>query len=156
MIQNQMIIICGYIIRNKLLEKIQKAGFFSVIADEATDTANDEQLSISIRFVDCGSPCEKFLTFHECQSGVSGEAIADDILTKLVEWQLQPQLLRGQAYDGAGAMAGKSKGVASHIHSKYPKALYTHCASHGLNLCVMKCCTIREVSNYDADCRYDI
>ena len=152
MIQNQMIIICGDIIRNKLLEKIQKAGFF----DEATDTANDEQLSISIRFVDCGSPCEKFLTFHECQSGVSGEAIADDILTKLVEWQLQPQLLRGQAYDGAGAMAGKSKGVASHIHSKYPKALYTHCASHGLNLCVMKCCTIREVSNYDADCRYNI
>ena len=146
-IQNQMIIICGDIIRNKLLEKIQKAGFFSVIADETTDTANDEQLSISIRFVDCGSPCEKFLTFHECQSGVSGEAIADDILTKLVEWQLQPQLLRGQAYDGAGAMAGKSKGVASRIHSKYPKALYTHCASHRLNLCVMKCCTIREVSN---------
>ena len=39
-----------------------------MIADEATDTANDEQLSISIRFVDNGSPCEKFLAFHECQS----------------------------------------------------------------------------------------
>ena len=47
---------------------------------QATDTANDEQLSISIRFVDCGSPCERFLTFPECRSGVSGEAIADDIL----------------------------------------------------------------------------
>ena len=44
-------------------------------------------------------------------------------------------------------MAGKSKGVASRISSKHSKALYTHCASHRLNLCVMKCCTIREVSN---------
>ena len=44
-------------------------------------------------------------------------------------------------------MAGKAKGVASHILSKYPKDLYTHCAAHRLNLCVMKCYSIREVSN---------
>ena len=74
----------------------------------------------------------------------TGEAIADDILSKLAEWQLHPQLLCGQAYDGAGGMSGKSKGAASCILSKYPKALYTHCAAHRLNLCVMKCCSIME------------
>ena len=146
-VQNEMITICGNIIQGKLLGMVKKAGFFSVIADEATDVANDEQLSICVRFVHNGSRCEKFLAFHECQSGVTGEALADDILSALVEWQLQPQLLCGQAYDGAGAMAGKSKGVASRILSKYHKALYTHCAAHRLNLCVMKCCSIREVSN---------
>ena len=118
-----------------------------MIADEATAVANDEQLSICVRFVDGGLPCEKFLAFHECRSGVTGMAIANDILSKLAEWQLQPQFLCGQAYDGAGAMAGKSKGVATRIHSQYPRAIYTHCASHRLNLCVMKCCSIREVSN---------
>ena len=48
-----------------------------MIADEATDVANDEQLSICFRFVnvDGGVPCEKFLAFHECQSGVTGMAI---------------------------------------------------------------------------------
>ena len=56
-------------------------------------------------------------------------------------------LLRGQAYDGAGAMAGCSKGVATWIQDKYPKALYIHCAAHCLNLCVVKCCSIREISN---------
>ena len=61
--------------------------------------------------MDCGLPHEKFLAFHKCQSGVTGEAVADAVLSKLVEWQLQPQLLCGQVYDGAGAMAGKSKGV---------------------------------------------
>ena len=146
-IQNEMIEICGDIIRNKILEKVRQARIFSVIADEATDTANVEQLSISVRFVDNGTPCEKFLAFHKCISGVTGEALADAILAQLVEWQLQPKLLRGQAYDGAGAMAGKSKGVAVRIRTKYPKALYTHCASHRLNLCVMKCCSIRDVSN---------
>ena len=146
-IQNQMIVICGDIIRGKILEKVRKARFFSVIADEATDSANDEQLSISVRYVDNGIPQEKFLGFHECLSGVSGEAIADDIITELSHWQLDPQLLRGQAFDGAGAMAGKSKGASSRILSTYPKAVYTHCAAHRLNLCVVKCCSLREVSN---------
>ena len=67
-------------------------GFFSITADEATDSAKDEQLSLSITFLDKGAPQEKFLGFHECLSGVSGEAIAYDIITQLTKWQLDPQL----------------------------------------------------------------
>jgi len=128
--QNEMIAICGDIIRSKILQRVR---FFSIIADEATDSANDEQLSISIRFVENGSPQEKFVGFHECQSGVTGEAIASDILGQLTTWQLDPHLLRGQAFDGAGAMAGRTKGVAARITSLHPRALYTHCAAHRLN-----------------------
>ena len=146
-IQNEVITICGDLIRGKILQKIKKASFFTVIADEATDASNDEQLSVSIRFVDDGKPSERFLAFHKCVSGVSGEAIADNILSKLGEWQLDPKLLRGQSYDGAGAMSGKSKGAAARISLKYPKAVYAHCASHKLNLCIMKCCKIREIDN---------
>ena len=43
-IQNEMITVCGNIIQNKILQQIRQAEFFSVIADEATDSANDEQL----------------------------------------------------------------------------------------------------------------
>ena len=146
-VQNELIGICGDIIRNKILDKICKAGYFSVIADEATDISNDEQLSISIRYLDEGCPTEVFMAFHECTSGVTGQAIADDILEKLEEWQLPLHCLCGKGYDGAGAMAGKSNGAAACIISKHPKALYTHCASHRLNLCVVKCCSIREISN---------
>ena len=146
--QNELISICGDLIQREILRRIRIVGYFSVIADEATDIANDEQLAISIRFVDDNLPSERFLTFKECLSGVSGENIADDILAQITEWQLQPHLLRGQAYDGAGAMAGKSKGAAAaRILAKYPKALFTHCAAHRLNLCVMKCCSIREITN---------
>ena len=57
------------------------------------------------------------------------------------------QLLRGQAYDGAGSMSGKTKGTAARITSLHPKALYAHCAAHKLNLCIVKCCSIIEVDN---------
>ena len=112
-IQNQIIIICGDVIRNKLLDNIRKAKFFAVIADEATDSSNSEQLSIIFRFVENGVPQETFLGFKECLSGVTGEAIADTIVSQLSDWQLEPQKLRGQAYDVAGAMAGKAKGAAT-------------------------------------------
>jgi len=45
-----------------------------------------------------------------------------DFLCKLTEWLFDIQLLCGQAYDGAGAMAGINIGVSA---CKYPKAMYT-------------------------------
>ena len=103
-----------------------------MIEDEGTDVANDEQLSISLCYLDDDGPQERFLGFHECQTGVSGEAITTDILEQLANWQLEPRFLRGQAYDGVGAMAGQVRGTAAHISSLYPKAVYTHCAAHQL------------------------
>ena len=44
-------------------------------------------------------------------------------------------------------MAGRVKGASSCITAKYHKAIYTHCASHRLNLCIVKCCSISEVNN---------
>ena len=50
---------------------------------------------------------------------------------------LDPSKMRGQAYDGASNMSGKIRGAAARIQSQYPLALYTHCASHCLNLAVV-------------------
>lgn len=62
-IKNEIIAICGNLIRQELLDSIKEASFFSIIADEATDVANKEQLSILIRFACNNKPCEKFLGF---------------------------------------------------------------------------------------------
>ena len=146
-IQNELISICGNIILERILKEIRDAGFYSVIADEATDAANQEQLSITVRYVKDGAPCERFLGFLKCQAGVTGEAISEYILSQLSVWQLSATLLRGQSYDGAGSMSGSVRGAAARISAKYPKALYVHCAAHRLNLCVMKCCNNRDFSN---------
>lgn len=146
-VQNQLISLCGDFIRETILKQAREASALSVIADEATDVANLEQLSISIRYVHNNVLYERFLGFIACETGVTGEALAENILTQLTSWQLSPDLLYGQSYDGAGAMSGKVKGVAARINSQYPKALFVHCASHRLNLCIMRSCSGREVSN---------
>ncbi len=55
-------------------------------------------------------------------------------------------------------MAGKKKGAAACITQLYPKAPYTHCAAHVLNLCVVKCCCIPDIQNTmdsgDSICRF--
>ena len=159
-IQNEIIEICGNIIRSTILGRARAAGVFSVMADEATDASNKEQLAICIRFVDrCTLQIEeRFMCFSKCDTGVSGEAIADNILGHFESWQLPASQLRGQTYDGAGAMAGKRRGASSRIVALHPKALYTHCAAHVLNLCVVKCCSISEIRNAmdiaDGVCRF--
>lgn len=158
--QNELIDICGSIVRGTILAEVRTARFFSIMVDEATDAANDEQLTVSIRYVKPNNRTieERFLAFSECVTGVSGEAIADRILQLLADWQLSATHCRGQTYDGAGAMAGKNKGAASRIQGVYPKAIYTHCAAHALNLCVVKCCSIPEIQNTmdtaDSICRF--
>ena len=44
-------------------------------------------------------------------------------------------------------MAGRYKGCAAIIQKKYPKALYTHCCSHVLDLTVVKACDSIQVRN---------
>ena len=91
-------------------------------------------------------------------TGVTGEAIANRLLQHLTDWQLPASRLCGQSYDRSGAMAGINKGAATRITQQYPKAVYTYCAAHNLNLCVVKCCSIPEVQNTmdidDKVCRF--
>ena len=54
---------------------------------------------------------------------------------------------RGQGYDGAVAVAGKDKGLQAQIRRVNPKALYTHCASHRMNLAVVASCKEQRVRN---------
>ena len=44
-------------------------------------------------------------------------------------------------------MAGKVNGLAALLLKENPKALYTHCASHMLNLAIYSSCDIVSVSN---------
>ena len=61
--------------------------------------------------------------------GTSGQALADMILDRIREYGLDPVLIRGQGYDGAGNMSGKFRGYAALISRFCPKAVYVHCYS---------------------------
>ena len=44
-------------------------------------------------------------------------------------------------------MASNVAGVQARIRSVSPLALYTHCQSHQLNLCVVKACSVPQIRN---------
>ena len=95
-----------------------------------------------------GESQERILQFIEWDTELSGNALNDKIIN-LITQKLQPDLqdCRGQCYDGAGNMAGKVPRVSSRVLSVNPLALYTHCSSHRLNLCVASSCQIQSVRN---------
>lgn len=61
---------------------------------------------------------------------------AEDIERALVELDQSINNLRGQGYDGASVMSGERSGVQKRILDHEPKALYTHCPGHSLNLVI--------------------
>ena len=90
---------------------------------------------------------EDLLGFVECDTGISGRDLAGKITSSLQAYGLDLSNLRGQAYDGAGNMAGSVNGTAALITADYPLALYLHCASHCLNLAVVSSLQVTSVRN---------
>ena len=74
--------VIGECICNDIIAEVKLAKFYLMIADEVTDTANKEQLSISLRFVLDGTVKEGFVGFMEVES------ITDQVLF----FQLQSHL----------------------------------------------------------------
>ena len=122
---------------------------YTVVADEVTDCYNTEQLSMVLRYVDPETSLirEDLVDFLECNTSIKGRCLADKITSCLQSYGLDLMKLRGQAYDGAGNVAGTVRGTAAVITSQYPLALYTHCASQCLNLAVVKSLQITSVKN---------
>ena len=148
-IQNQMINIVADQVRSKIVGNIKAAKWYTVISDEVTDVSNKEPLSLVLRYVDSDTLLvrEDLIGFVECNNGITGRELANNITSSLHAFGLDLSNLRGQAYDGAGNMAGSVNGTAALISAQYPLALYLHCASHCLNLAVVKSLQITSVRN---------
>ena len=82
-----------------------------------------------------------------CKLGLSGKALSETLLASVSELKLDINDCRGQDSDGAAAVSGSKNGMAAHIIKENPKAIYTHCFSHRLNLSICKTCKIQSVAN---------
>ncbi|CAB4020457.1 52 kDa repressor of the inhibitor of the kinase-like [Paramuricea clavata] len=141
-IQNEIINTVGSYITSKISAEIKESKLFSVLADEAADISNKQQLSLVLRFVDSSQQIrEEFVGFYHCEYGTSGVALKEMILKAVADLGLPMANCRGQSYDGAGDMAGKYNGVSSLIQGQFSKAFYVHCMNHRLNLCVADTCS---------------
>ena len=87
-----------------ILSEVQKAKYYSVIADEVADIGNKEQLSIVICYTLDNCVKEVFLDYVQLDQ-ITGKEIANTILSKLELWELNVGHLRGHCYDGSSNMS---------------------------------------------------
>jgi len=146
--QNELIKAAGDVVRQKILDRVAAARFFTILADETTDASRSEMMSFCVRYADSVTKTirEDFLDFVKLDD-MTGEGLANVILRYMTEQNMNAAYLVGQGYDGASAMSGKYRGVQAAIRRQYSAALYVHCASHCLNLTLCKSCEHQAIRN---------
>lgn len=150
-IQNNIIKICGNIIQDDLVKKINDAKCFAVLVDSTTDISVTEQVSLCVRYVTQGenysfSLREDFLEFFPIKTA-TGRNLGNNILNALSSLGVNCSNLCGQGYDGASSMSGCFNGAQAVIKETNPAALYVHCSSHSLNLALMHASNVSAIRN---------
>ena len=80
-IQNELIDVVGQSIQQDVISEVQASQYYSVIADEVTDVANREELSLVLRYIFNNEIKEVFVDFLEVER-ITGEVLGSTI----VEW----------------------------------------------------------------------
>lgn len=148
-VQNDLINTCGIVLQQEIVDEINRASAFSLLADETADISGKEQLSVGVRFVDEKENFtvkEEFLGFTELAT-LDAEGISSSILTFVERLGLNMNKLIGLGFDGCSTMAGHETGVQARIREKYPTAAYFHCASHRLNLVINDLNNVQDIRN---------
>jgi len=136
-IQNEFIDLCGSFVQKKIINEINNAKYFSIIADATPDTSHKEQTTLIIRYVKLSeldfSIEERFISFDDF-SEKTGKEIASRLLCRLKDLNLNFQNCVGQGYDNGANMAGKYNGVQALLLLENSNCTFSSCGNHTLNL----------------------
>lgn len=135
-VQNELIYLLGSAINSEIIKKIKQANF-SVILDCTPDASHQEQMSLIIRYMDSSSSPvrieESFMGFLEVND-TTGKGLFDVLEGAVKHLGLDIDDVRGQGYDNGSNMKGKHQGVQKKLLDINPRAFYSACGCHSLNL----------------------
>ncbi|XP_022894067.1 zinc finger MYM-type protein 1-like [Olea europaea var. sylvestris] len=89
-----------------------------------------------------------YLQMVKMVDDTTGFGLATKLQKALIKLALDIDGIRGQGYDNESNMSGTHKGVQRRVHEMNPRAFYTSCNAHSLNLalCDMVNCRSKAVS----------
>ena len=132
--QNDMLKVMAHKVLRAINSKLHNACFFTLMADETTDASNKEKVVIVLRYVDNNDfSVEDFIGLY-CVPSIESDTLVAVLKDTLSRLNLPLSKVRGQCYDGASNMSGIRNGVAAQINKEEPRAVYTNCYGHSLNL----------------------
>lgn len=128
----EVLTVCENAVREGIIMEVGTS-FFSLFIDRVVKLGEKDYLPLFLRFVD---------SFDVMRLELMGFLEADldcdymvqrlmEILT--VEWRLDLNNCRGQAYLGSGDVSYKLKAFACKVQEKHPLAISTHCSSYSFN-----------------------
>ena len=114
-IQNEILSVLAIQILRDIGNSIRSTPYYSLMADEVTDSSNREQVVICLRWVDENlEPQEDFIGLYKVDS-TAADVIVKVLKDTLLRFNLSITQCRGQCYDGASSMSGRRSGTAVQI-----------------------------------------
>jgi len=148
-ITNEMIIIMGITILENILTDIKSSNWYVIIADEVTDVSHTKQMSLSIRWVNKKYQISKD-TFGLIElPNTKASLIYQQVKDILIICCLPLSQCKGQAYNGTSNKSGIRNGVQVLVKQEESKALYAHCLTHNLNLCLQDVSKMQNFMKYN-------
>ena len=139
MVVQEYILALSKWLEDPLLASLKGSSMFTLMADESTDIATVEEISICARWVtQDGNVEEHYLGLVDLKS-CDAETISNTLITFMEKKGIDAKKMRGQGYDGASTMSGKNNGVQMRIRVICSlKAIYVHCRAHLLQLALVE------------------
>lgn len=149
-VQNELLKDMAELIKECVSKNVRDSPVWALVADETTDAANRELMTLVARYLDSSKDGTFFVredpiavvdafaalrtSASESEMRLTGRNLARVIMEQVREANLDTATLVGQCYDGAASMSSERVGVAAEVLSVAPLAYYFHCAVHALNL----------------------
>ncbi|XP_026226687.1 uncharacterized protein si:dkey-250d21.1 isoform X2 [Anabas testudineus] len=129
---NEVLTVCESAVREGILMEVGSS-FFSLIIDRVVKLGEMDYLPLFLRFVDSFDVMRlELMGFLE--ANLDCDTMVQRLLEIVtVEWRLDLNNCRGQAYLGSGDISYKLKAFACKVQEKYPLAISTHCSSYSFN-----------------------
>ena len=132
--RNELLKVMASRISRDIASVLKQTSFFAISVDKSTDFANKEQVVICLRWVDDNLHAhEECIGLYEIDN-ISAATLVYVIKDTLLRMNLSLARTRGQCYDWAANTSGAKSGVAKRLSDEEPRAVFTQCYGHALNL----------------------
>ena len=136
-IQNELIHLLASTIKSETIKKIKSAKYCSIILVCTPDASHQEQISLIIRYMDLSSNDvkieESFMRFLDVND-TTEQGLFDVLVSEVKSLGLDIDDVRGQGYDNGSNMKGKNQEIQKKLLDINPRAFYSTCGYHSLNL----------------------